>query len=291
MRLYDRLRRETIMMLPPDSVYTPPTNNTLRYALDVDLPRAVCLHVQNVVDYATGYQELNGDIPEAVNCQPAWPVTWLEYHLDDTNFGVLSTDAGVDASSGALVQEHLVFVEPGVNKGNRQIYFAAVVESLCDAQGAAIPVAEDGAYFRLIGKTPEGEPHSFNEKVIKSATSAAHITLLSMTFAHCKNVSVQEHRTPPKVAKKRAKAGKPIGTTYKTLVIDPMREVLKTEGNIEKNGLKKALHICRGHFATYTEDKPLFGKVTGTFWKPMHTRGSAKQGRVIKDYEIRPKTN
>ena len=112
------------------------------------------------------------------------------------------------------------------------------------------------------------------------------VTGLALTFAHCKNVALQDHHTPPKVAKKRAKAGKPIGTTYKTLLIDPMKETLRTEGGIEKNGLKKALHICRGHFATYTEDKPLFGKITGTFWKPMHVRGNKKRGEVKKDYAI-----
>lgn len=109
---------------------------------------------------------------------------------------------------------------------------------------------------------------------------------LAMSFAHCKNVSTTTHKTPSKVAKKRRKQGKPIGVTYKTLVIDGMKEVLRTEGGVEKNGLKKALHICRGHFATYTEDKPLFGKVTGTFWKPMHTRGSKKRGEVRKDYKV-----
>jgi hypothetical protein len=110
---------------------------------------------------------------------------------------------------------------------------------------------------------------------------------LAISLAHCKNVRVIDHRTPPKVAAKRAKAGKPVGVTYKTLVIDGMKETLRTEGGIERNGLKKALHICRGHFATYTADKPLFGRVTGTVWRPMHTRGSKERGEVVKDYKVK----
>jgi hypothetical protein len=39
-----------------------------------------------------------------------------------------------------------------------------------------------------------------------------------------------------------------------------MRKVLATEGGISQNGLKKARHICRGHFSEYSEEKPLFGK-------------------------------
>lgn len=114
---------------------------------------------------------------------------------------------------------------------------------------------------------------------------------MAISFAHCKNVRVSNHATAPKVAAKRQKAGKPVGVTYKTLVIDPMKEVLRTEGGIEKNGAKKALHICRGHFATYTADKPLFGRVTGTFWKPMHVRGNKARGEVKKDYRVLPKVD
>lgn len=45
--------------------------------------------------------------------------------------------------------------------------------------------------------------------------------------------------------------------------------------------------FCRGHFSTYTEDRPLFGKVSGTFWVPSHVRGSAKQGVVVSDYNVK----
>jgi hypothetical protein len=46
---------------------------------------------------------------------------------------------------------------------------------------------------------------------------------------------------------------------------------------------RRALHVCRGHFARYTEERPLFGRVAGTFWRPMHLRGSASEGLVLKD--------
>jgi hypothetical protein len=68
-----------------------------------------------------------------------------------------------------------------------------------------------------------------------------------------------------------------------------MKRILKTEGNIESEGLKRALHICRGHFSTYSEEKPLFGRVAGTFWIPAHTRGQIKEGVVISDYKVSPK--
>lgn len=108
---------------------------------------------------------------------------------------------------------------------------------------------------------------------------------LAVSFMHCKNVVLADERLPRHERRRAERAGRP-ATIYKTLDIRPMQQVLRTEGDIEHTGLKRALHICRGHFATYSPDKPLFGRVTGTFWKPMHVRGSAKEGVVIKDYAV-----
>jgi len=52
------------------------------------------------------------------------------------------------------------------------------------------------------------------------------------------------------------------------------------------NEIHRALHICRGHFATYGDDNPLFGKHVGTFWRPMHVRGDKAAGEVRKSYKV-----
>lgn len=112
--------------------------------------------------------------------------------------------------------------------------------------------------------------------------------LLAISFMHCKNVvhrDVTEFEGPSAKWIRRQKA--PV-VKYRILDINPMKEVLRTEGGSETNGLKKALHICRGHFATYTADKPLFGNIVGTVWKPAHVRGDIKQGAVVKDYSVSP---
>ena len=50
--------------------------------------------------------------------------------------------------------------------------------------------------------------------------------------------------------------------------------------------MRKALHLCRGHFKTFTADAPLLGRATGTyFWAP-HIRGTQNEGVVIKDYRV-----
>lgn len=113
--------------------------------------------------------------------------------------------------------------------------------------------------------------------------------LMAISLANCSNVSITNAPFKGPRQQRRALERKGIKQAdFKTLVIEPMKQVLKTEGGIETNGLKKALHICRGHFATYSEDKPLFGKYSGTFWKPAHVRGNADHGTVYKDYKVKP---
>jgi len=48
----------------------------------------------------------------------------------------------------------------------------------------------------------------------------------------------------------------------------------------------RAYHLVRGHFATYSEERRLFGKHVGTFFIPAHVRGSAEAGAVVKDYAL-----
>ena len=109
--------------------------------------------------------------------------------------------------------------------------------------------------------------------------------LLAISFMHCKNVR-RETVNPPKPPK--FSISKIPKHKFIRLHIDPMKEVLRKEGGSEKTGLKKALHICRGHFTTYGENsKGMFGKgIKGTFWIPQHTRGSLEHGSVDKEYVV-----
>lgn len=133
------------------------------------------------------------------------------------------------------------------------------------------------------------------EEIIKQKTYSSilpyfHTALLSMSFMHCKNVSLDqitptETRTYSQAAKKRGAidyTAKP----YKVLNITPMKQVLRSEGKSEREGTKKALHICRGHFANYQEGRGLFGKYHGNYWIPMHVKGSKARGVVSKDYKL-----
>ena len=116
--------------------------------------------------------------------------------------------------------------------------------------------------------------------------------LLAISFMHCKNVVLRKEVPPvvqQTVKQKRQRVQPHQPVTSHVLDIEPMKQILKTEGQSESVGLQRALHICRGHFSTYTEDHKLFGKYAGTFWIPQHVRGSQEVGYAAKDYRIKMK--
>lgn len=125
-----------------------------------------------------------------------------------------------------------------------------------------------------------GDPAQLNAEM--------HLPWLVLSFMHCKNVRRIECTEAAGPEDKWLRRKKLPRLVYHQLDIGPMREVLTTEGQMESVGLKRALHICRGHFATYSDERPLFGKYTGQFWKPSHVRGAAEFGIVQKDYNVHP---
>lgn len=111
------------------------------------------------------------------------------------------------------------------------------------------------------------------------------VAMATLGFLHCKNIAVADTAPPRQMRRAAERASTPL-ITYKTLDIRPMARVLREEGGQDQHGIARALHICRGYFAHYTDEKPLFGKYPGTFYVPMHVRGKAKNGVVVKDYHI-----
>jgi hypothetical protein len=151
------------------------------------------------------------------------------------------------------------------------------------------------------GLTPEGavapttDGHLCNYSIypegteIKAAKAFAVLMtegFLALSFLNCRNVVAEEHLPSRQTRRALERRGLPV-LIFRTINIEPMKTVLRTEGQLEKVGLQRSLHICRGHFAHYTEEKPLFGRYSGQFWVPSHVRGSAEVGTVVKDYAVK----
>lgn len=115
----------------------------------------------------------------------------------------------------------------------------------------------------------------------------ARPAMLALSFMHCKNVTLIPNDSPREVQKRRIKEGKRPLIRYHTLNIEPMKKILRVEGQSEKTGLKMALHICRGHFKDYSKGKGLFGKFHDLYWWDSQVRGSIEHGAVMKDYNVK----
>lgn len=109
--------------------------------------------------------------------------------------------------------------------------------------------------------------------------------MLALTFINCKNVPRKRVDPPARIVKAAAKRNRS-HTSYHVLDIGPMQRTLATEGRSGEVGVQRALHVCRGHFKTYTKDAPLLGRAVGTYWWGPQVRGSAAAGISEKDYRV-----
>ena len=114
-----------------------------------------------------------------------------------------------------------------------------------------------------------------------------NVSLMAHSLLACKNVFTEEQIPAAAVSKKfEKKHGHPL-VRYKTLVIQPMGG--SRTGNTSERGGESArsAHIVRGHFKTFTEDRPLFGKWTGTYWWSQAVKGNPERGVILKDYRVK----
>jgi hypothetical protein len=176
----------------------------------------------------------------------------------------------------------------------------------------SIPVTKEGEIWikhdsvtneQIFGLSYSLEPHikalvrqgkEGQEKYINcrhSAHTYLDPLMLAVCFMHCKNVEMQTVRPPEKLRKKHAKLGRQL-FSYRVINVAPIKKMLEAARKPGETGIQLALHRCRGHFKTYTVEKPLLGKAVGTWFWHDHVRGSEKQGQVKKDYKVqRPKDN
>ena len=158
-------------------------------------------------------------------------------------------------------------------------------------------LAEDGTWFRhsngklywysqlgfsVSDEPPEEAKQALTERVAQLLFPA----LMALSFMHCKNVSVKNVVPSEKLSRSYSKRhGRPL-LSYGELRIDPIRKVLEQQRKDVGGSLRKALHLCRGHFKTFTADAPLMGHATGTYWWAPQMRGTASAGLALKDYRV-----
>jgi hypothetical protein len=139
-----------------------------------------------------------------------------------------------------------------------------------------VPEEQLQGEFELDNLTPHPDSMSMIGK--------SHLILWRfLAFLSCTNVRARDI-APAKVAQQmRRLKGRPPLVTHKVLELQPRTSA----GGGESKGLwTNRVHLCRGHFATYTKEAPLFGKYVGRFWIPPHARGDRSRGVITKEYAL-----
>lgn len=221
-------------------------------------------------------------------------------HFADMYSRVLTNDSVVDPGGG---RKMLNFSTKQVFKGaTHLIYIELIADWFSEpamVTSAFIPIDETGAYTKTMilytpwcvhkrcremvdpyWRSPNG--NDFSTEYIHTMFS---VIMMGMSLANCKNVLLVEKTPDPSVSKRfKDLTGRPM-TRYQVITIRSMG-VPSTDRKPQQHFDVMPLHLRRGNFAHYSTDAPLFGKYTGTFWRPATVVGNEKNGMVVKDYKV-----
>lgn len=126
---------------------------------------------------------------------------------------------------------------------------------------------------------------NITESCRQMAYTTGYLAFLAIRLLNAKNIGTKTHK-PTRSQRKKHPGSKIF--EYKTLTI--VRPGQKEKSNGDQGAPQVVgltpLHFCQGHFKTFTEEKPLFGKVVGEFWWSPQMRGNAKNGIIEKEYKV-----
>ena len=156
-----------------------------------------------------------------------------------------------------------------------------------------IPVAEEGednVSWYTWGDSATLENDELRNKVHNEVMADLATSRLYLDVLNCQNIVTKDVVPPEKLNRKRIRNGKLPLYTYKILEVVKGKPKSKNAGSVPWDYQSPAsvrFHLCRGHFKTFTPDKPLFGKYSGTFWWNPQSRGNKEVGEIEKDYEVK----
>lgn len=251
----------------------------------VDVARsAIWIDAQEIYDYSSTLPAYKAT--DLYNVRPPYPnlcITWQIYEPElNKHVPVLTIVQSIENENDENVHVFIRRFDYSL-KGDWLYHGAAMLEVKKDGQ---LLYEHENEFHGKWWTQSAVAPH-FNDKLEEAMATCVRDVFFTFMFANCKNVELGEPKVVP-IGRHRIKPRqKKKGPTIKryTLDIRPMTKALNDTGNIQKNGVKMALHLCRGHFKDYRE-RGLFGKHKGMFWWSPQVRGSAEEGIVDKDYQV-----
>lgn len=267
-----------------------------------DLP---VLLIDNVAEYYYSgsdqeYWNLGDHFP---NLAPPYPVFWTEHKIPkrivSREFGTTEMNyIGPRARTGILWVAATEFEGENIPANSKWALTAEIYIDY-DVHGRDIE-ASGGTWIFLIdadglligNPVMQGFSAPRWNKELSSFINWMHPALLAVSFMHCRNVKLIDNAVDPPLAKKYHQRTGIWPTSYHTLEIEPLKQILRREGGSDKVGVAKAMHICRGHFKDYRQGAGLFGKYHQLVWQPSVIRGTKGDQAPPREIKIKlPKDN
>jgi hypothetical protein len=219
---------------------------------------------------------------------PPYDITWFEWtDWADHNVGVVVVRAPLpDGGWG-------VFIYPAISDQN-----GCAADEL--SVGFCYDLGPDGR-SPFPGRIPETIVCGLNRIKGFETVSKEYIQglknlvlmpiMFSLSLLHCKNVGAVEIGGPS--AQRGGRSTRSHRRRHHVLQVRPMGggKQVRSIGQLSAESAAMSLHFVRGHFKNYTDEAPLFGRLTGSYWWESHARGDANIGIVTKDYSINPPIN
>ena len=225
--------------------------------------------IRNMPEYKKG-----GTNPYVKNVKLPFPLCWFGWdHSPIQKNGVLIEDLGDRFKTTVFEGSSTVFMpvlgmSNLINKTTGKFEGEIIVE---------IPELMEFAQKEL------GE--DFNRVGYESSCIGLGIVFFALQILNCKNIGTYKIKAPKRLNKKRAKKNKQPLFSYHVLEIKN-KPGLKLETHCGTKKWQQRVHLCRGHFKTYTKENPLFGSIAGTYWWQPQARGNVKKGVILKDYKV-----
>ncbi len=127
---------------------------------------------------------------------------------------------------------------------------------------------------------------SLNDIIGSVLAQLGTIVLTTISMANCRNVKLVETTESDGPSAKWNRRARAQEVRYHRILIDGLVSHTSKDGG-GLAGLKHAWHICRGSFAEYKAEAPLFGKYVGRFWRPQHVKGKKELGEVRSTHEVK----
>ena len=257
-------------------------------------PNLPIIEITNVAEYYYyGMdQEAIGNL-DFPNCAPPFQECWFEYKLPPKIRTAYKGSIEVNTFRPRI---GMYVRYDRLDEGGWEVYLNPYIEvpdvrpvtALGPCNEWRANVTKDGALgAQFTVSHPGAEVSDSAMTALKELISLTHSVFLAISFMHCKNVILTTECVDKKLAKRYQERHGMQPVKFHTLVIEPLKQILRKEGKSEQTGLHKALHICRGHFRDYREGKGLFGKHNVLVWQDSIVRGTIEKDIPRREIEFK----